>query len=221
MLQEESSPDQNEPFTGESFEGESSVALDGKGRFAVPGRYRKQLDDRSRGQVVITLAFTPITALNPETEPFKRFRGLSILPLPVWQKFKSNLERRERFDPVRAAFSVFVASALACPIDGQGRILVPPALRDFLNRKELRQEDGRESGGKESEEKEGEGKESGKKDEPERLKLVGLSERFELWRETVWESVRVEMLAAAAERLKADQDAKRADPSSKVLDLPL
>ena len=98
---------------------------------------------------------------------------------------------------------------------------MPPALRDFLNRKELRQEDGRESGGKESEEKEGEGKESGKKDEPERLKLVGLSERFELWRETVWESVRVEMLAAAAERLKADQDAKRADPSSKVLDLPL
>ena len=85
------------------------------------------------GEVVITLAFTPITALSPETEPFKRYQGLSVIPLPVWRSFKSNLERRERFDPVRAAFSVFVASALACPSDGQGRILVPPALRGFLS----------------------------------------------------------------------------------------
>ena len=194
---------QAEPPRYESFEGESNVTLDGKGRFGVPGRYRQQLAEQCEGRMVVTLAFTPITALSPETEPFKRFRGLSILPLPVWESFKANLERRERFDPVRAAFSVFVASALACPIDSQGRILVPPALRGFLNPR-----------------KSPENPENGEEDH-NRLKLVGLSERFELWREEVWESVRVEMLAAAAARLKADHDAKRADRSAGTHDLPL
>lgn len=201
MVQDES------PQDG-SFEGESNVAIDSKGRFGVPGRYRTQLADRCQGQVVITLAFTPITALNPRTEPFKRYRGLSIHPLPTWKRFKSNLERRERFDPVRAAFSVFVASALACKIDGQGRILVPPALRDFLNRKEQGR-DGDAGHAADAEKDHG------------RLTLVGLSDRFELWREEVWESVRMEMLAAAAERLQADQEAKRADPSTRHQDLPL
>lgn len=213
MPEDESPPDRSaddKDRRKRSFEGESSVAIDGKGRFGVPNRYREQLGDECKGHVVITLAFTPITALNPEDEPFKRYRGLSILPPPAWQRFKSNLERRERFDPVRAAFSVFVASALTCEIDGQWRILVPPALRNFLNRKEQRREGGEEDG-----------RERAKQENPERLKLVGLSERFELWRETEWESVRVEMLAAAAKRLKEVQDARYADPTSKAHDLPL
>lgn len=203
MPQDESP--RNESSADESFEGESNVSIDGKGRFGIPGRYRKLLAERSEGQVVITLAFTPVTALNPETEPFRRYRGLSIFPLPTWRSFRSNLERRERFDPVRATFSVFVASALTCDIDSQGRILVPPALRGFLNR--------RSPAGKKL-------PEDGEQDH-NRLKLVGVTERFELWREEVWEAVREEMLAAAAQRLQDDRAARRADPDAKTYDLPL
>ena len=197
--------DDSQPI--ESFEGESNVVIDEKGRFGMPGRYREQLD-RFAGQAVITLAFTPISALSPKTGAFKRYRGLSILPPSVWHSIKGNLEQRERFDPLRAAFSVFVASALTCKIDGQRRILVPPALRQFLTRKE----------GEES--KEGEEGREGEEGHG-RLKLVGVGERFELWREDIWEALRMEMLGAAARTLKTDRKSNRSERSAGTRDLPL
>ena len=193
MVQDDALPDQSPQY--EWLEGESNITIDGKGRFGMPNRYRKALAELCEGKVVITLALTPITALDPRKEPFRKYLGLSIYPFPAWLAFKSDLKSRDRYDPMRAAMSVFIASALGCEIDSQGRILVPTALRGFLNRNAA------PDGGEENSDS--------AKEDPSRLKLVGLSDRFELWRESVWESVQLEMLAASAYSVEAARNAPR------------
>ena len=95
------------------FTGEYRHAVDGKGRIAVPARFRGQLAD---GAVVARwldscLAIFPMTAW--ESSP------LVSASLPMTDP-NARLLQRQLF-----------SGALETELDGQGRVLVPQGLREF------------------------------------------------------------------------------------------
>ena len=54
-------------------------------------------------------------------------------PVPAWMEFKEKLLKLNRFDPnVLKLENFFIGSAHRCEIDAQGRILIPPPLRDTV-----------------------------------------------------------------------------------------
>lgn len=92
--------------------GEFNHTLDGKGRVIIPSRFREELQDR----FIVT-------------------RGLDsclfVYPLGEW----SNLERKLKTMPftkaeARAFLRLFFSGASEVEPDKQGRILIPPLLRD-------------------------------------------------------------------------------------------
>ena len=53
-------------------------------------------------------------------------------PVSEWQTIEEKIRLLPRFDPkVIQVKRVFVSGATECPIDRNGRILIPPVLRDF------------------------------------------------------------------------------------------
>jgi transcriptional regulator MraZ len=105
------------------FRGAAKVTLDDKGRVVVPTRYRERLLERSQGQVVVTVD------LDGES--------LLIYPLNDWEQ----VERRLMELPSLNAHSrrlqrLMVGHATDLALDGHGRLLLPPELREFarLNR---------------------------------------------------------------------------------------
>ncbi len=88
------------------------LLLDGKGRLTVPTRWRELLVANVNGQLVV--------AKNPDG-------CLSLYPLPVWEKFETELlSLAAENDPWRR---IFVGSATDVEIDSAARVLIPPELR--------------------------------------------------------------------------------------------
>lgn len=92
--------------------------MDAKGRIAVPAKYRDLLTSTCNGRIVMT-AHTQdrCVLLYPETE---------------WQNILPKIEALPTFN--KAALRVQrLMIGYACPLelDGNGRVLVPPTLRDF------------------------------------------------------------------------------------------
>lgn len=99
------------------FRGVNPLSLDAKGRLAIPTRYREALAARCDGTVVVTV----------DTD-----HCLLIYPLPDWLEIERQLMRLPALNPsVRKIQRLLVGHAQECEIDGSGRILVPPALREF------------------------------------------------------------------------------------------
>lgn len=100
------------------FRGHSLVTLDVKGRLAVPSRYRERLEALCHGALVITL------------NPFDPC--LSLYPLPEWETIEARLAALSDADKAsRRAKQMMRGYACECDLDGQGRILIPPTLREF------------------------------------------------------------------------------------------
>jgi MraZ protein len=96
------------------FRGGPVLTLDGKGRLGVPTRWREVLMANVQGQMVV--------AKNPDG-------CLSLFPLPVWEAFESSvLALATENDPWRR---FFIGSATELELDGAGRVLIPPELRDW------------------------------------------------------------------------------------------
>lgn len=94
------------------FRGGPVLLLDGKGRLTVPARWKALLDTNVNGQMVV--------AKNPDG-------CLSLFPLPVWEKFETELlSLSSEHDPWRR---IFIGSATEVEIDSAARVLVPPELR--------------------------------------------------------------------------------------------
>jgi len=100
------------------FLGSHVINMDGKGRFAMPTRIRETLAAACDGKVVITAhAEERCLLVYPETQ------WLELLPkieaLPNLNKAASRLQR--------------LLIGYACPLelDGNGRLLLPPTLREF------------------------------------------------------------------------------------------
>jgi len=99
------------------FRGVNPLNLDAKGRLAIPTRYRESLQERGNGSLVVTV--------DPDC-------CLLLYPLPDWAEIERELMRLPNMNPeVRRMQRLLVGYATECEIDGSGRILLPPPLRDF------------------------------------------------------------------------------------------
>jgi MraZ protein len=99
------------------FRGVTHLALDNKGRLAVPAKHRDALAGASDGRVVLT------------ADPG---HCLLLYPLPEWEPIQKRLMALSSFnDRIRSLQRLLVGHADDVDLDGAGRILVPPALRTY------------------------------------------------------------------------------------------
>ena len=94
------------------FQGASSLSLDAKGRLSVPTRHRDVLAATADGQLTIT----------------KHPDGcLMVFPRPEWEKFRDRIVQL----PMSAQWvkRIFLGSAMDVELDGTGRVLISPELR--------------------------------------------------------------------------------------------
>jgi len=101
-----------------SFRGVSNCNVDAKGRFAMPTKYRETFTDTADGKCVITI----------DTED----DCLLLYPLPVWEEIEAKLEALPSLNrKVRRIQRLLIGHASEIEIDAQGRVLLPPILRQF------------------------------------------------------------------------------------------
>ncbi|GMQ87043.1 MAG: division/cell wall cluster transcriptional repressor MraZ [Gammaproteobacteria bacterium] len=101
------------------FRGGSSVKLDAKGRLALPTRYRALLTERYDGRLVLTVHDDGCLLLYPQ---------------PEWEDIELQLTRTPNQDRrTRDMQRMLVGYATEVELDGNGRILIAPRLRDFAN----------------------------------------------------------------------------------------
>lgn len=99
------------------FRGVSQISLDTKGRMAVPARYRDLLGESCGGHMVVTVDMDGC---------------LLLYPAPEWERIEQALMSRPNINPqVRRLQRLLVGHATECELDGQGRMLLPPPLREF------------------------------------------------------------------------------------------
>ena len=103
-----------------SFRGCFEHAVDDKGRVSIPSAFRQLLLDRRISSLVLTNYICDGA------------RCIEVYTEPDWHELEKRLERRSRFDPqVKRLENYYLARAAVCPIDGSGRINVPPHLRTY------------------------------------------------------------------------------------------
>ena len=99
------------------FFGETAINLDAKGRLAIPIRYRGALVETCQNRLVLTYsAFDS--------------GSLWLQPEKTWEDMRDNVMALPSFDPThRTLQRRLVGSATALEPDGNGRILLPPSMR--------------------------------------------------------------------------------------------
>lgn len=101
-----------------TFYGSHSINMDAKGRIAIPTRVRELLQEVADGCLVLTA----------HTEN----RCLHIFPENYWQEVLPEIEAWPSFNKIsRRAKLLLLGHASTLEMDGNGRILVPPPLRDY------------------------------------------------------------------------------------------
>lgn len=101
------------------FRGVSTLCLDAKGRLAMPARYREQLAACCAARLVVTI----------DTD-----RCLLIYPEPNWKEIERKLEKLPSFNPTaRKLQRLYIGHAHDVDMDSQGRVQLPPELRQFAN----------------------------------------------------------------------------------------
>jgi len=97
------------------FRGRYETTLDAKGRTSLPARFRDVLAAEEDDRMVLTTGL----------------EGCLVgYTYGAWRRFEERLAGLPSFDPnVTRLKRLYVASAVECPVDGHGRILVPGPLR--------------------------------------------------------------------------------------------
>lgn len=99
------------------FRGATKLNLDDKGRMVVPTRHREWLREHSEGRVVVTV---------------DRDQCLLIYPIPEWERIEKQLMALPTLHPQsRRLQRLMVGHATDLQLDGHGRLLLPPELREF------------------------------------------------------------------------------------------
>ncbi len=99
------------------FRGRYETKVDNKGRTSLPARFREVLNEENEHRLVLASALEPCLIAYPYTE---------------WQVFEKKLTEASIFDPDLARIRrLYISGAAECPVDGHGRILVPPMLREY------------------------------------------------------------------------------------------
>ena len=85
---------------------------------AMPTRYREIVRERSDGKLVVTV----------DTDE----RCLLLYPLPEWELIERKLDALPSFNPqARRVQRILMGHATDVDMDGNGRLLLPPPLRQF------------------------------------------------------------------------------------------
>lgn len=100
------------------FRGVTTLNLDAKGRMAMPSKYRERLFAQSDGQLVVTVDLSDPCLL--------------LYPLCEWEDIERKLVRLGNLDPrARRLQRLLIGHATELEMDSNGRILLPPPLREF------------------------------------------------------------------------------------------
>ena len=106
------------------FRGVSSINLDAKGRFAIPTRYRAELQESCECQMIVTIA------VNNKCVGEKGC--LWMYPLPEWEKLELTISKLPTLNKMAGHLRRFlIGNASECEMDGQGRVLLPDNLKTF------------------------------------------------------------------------------------------
>ncbi|MFH1562511.1 MAG: division/cell wall cluster transcriptional repressor MraZ [Nitrospirota bacterium] len=99
------------------FVGEYSHTIDEKGRMIMPAPYRRVLEEKGIKKIIITSGVGNCLVAYPPEEWFRLLDKIKNIPTA----------KKEVRDFIRK----FCADAMECPIDEQGRLNIPPKLRDL------------------------------------------------------------------------------------------
>lgn len=106
------------------FRGINAVAVDDKGRIAIPARYRDVISDEAKDLLVVTI----------DTED----RCLLLYPYPQWEQIERKLEALPSFHPTsRRIQRLLIGHATELDVDRNGRILLPSLLREYAGLGEM------------------------------------------------------------------------------------
>jgi MraZ protein len=99
------------------FRGANKLTLDAKGRLAMPTRYRERLQESCGGKLVVTV---------------DKDQCLLIYPFPDWEDIERKLMKLPSLNvQARRLQRLMVGHATELDLDGNGRILLPPSLREY------------------------------------------------------------------------------------------
>jgi MraZ protein len=102
------------------FRGQFTHSIDAKGRVAVPARFRESLGASGDNRVVLTPALFDCC--------------IHVFPLRAWEEFEAKVALMKQFDVNAVRLRrLYVSAAVDCELDKQGRLLVPPQLRDHAS----------------------------------------------------------------------------------------
>jgi len=97
------------------FRGQYINRLDAKGRLRIPTKLRDVLQNHYTDALIITVMEKCLVAYPPE----------------IWEKIETKVLEFSQVQPEQRAFMrFFISSAVESEFDNQGRILIPPVLRE-------------------------------------------------------------------------------------------
>jgi MraZ protein len=106
------------------FRGTFEHTIDDKGRVAIPVRFRETLQATNDDRLVITNFVV------------NSVRCLDVYPYAAWLQLEERLKAKPQFNQRVMQFqNYYFASAHECILDKQGRVLLPPTLREYAGLK--------------------------------------------------------------------------------------
>src|SRR3989304_10117855 len=106
------------------FRGSHEHTLDPKGLVSIPAKFREVLSSKGDDRIVITNFVIDST------------RCLDVYPLDEWLRFEEEIRKRPTFERRMVLFqNYYLGGSCECAVDKQGRILIPPLLRQYASLK--------------------------------------------------------------------------------------
>jgi MraZ protein len=103
------------------FRGRFEYTIDSKGRISIPSKFREVLNGKDSKGLVVTNEFDGCLVAYPMDEWKVLEEKISNLP-----DIRKEVKLYQRF---------IISGAVECQIDKQGRILIPPPLREYAGLK--------------------------------------------------------------------------------------
>jgi MraZ protein len=103
-------------FNAGMFRGRFEYTIDEKGRISLPARFREVLSANYDERLILTTFDQCLWAY----------------PIPEWQLIEEKIAALPQFkSEVKALQRIFVSGATECALDKQGRLIIPPVLREY------------------------------------------------------------------------------------------